>query len=363
MKNIAVTLTTINMPLVLSNLIEQMEAFPHDGLKIDFIVAGDRKTPLEAKEYLAKLKSRYPKSEFIYLGLDDQEKRFSRHQNLWNHIPINSFARRNYADLLAYTEGYDTIIRIDDDNFPCEGVDFFGGHSGVGNISERTVVKSANGWFNVCETLEEENGVNFYPRGFPFTERWNKPEVTTTREVSRLVINAGLWLGDPDVDAITRLCRPVNATRFKSEMYGDSFTLAKGTWCPINTQNTAFAREVIPAAFVSPFAGRYDDILSGYFLRKLVDHMGDSVSFGQPLLNQIRNAHDLWMDLDKERIGGSTIHKTSEILRDIELTGKDYKSSFEELTRKFREANANEVGYYTKILDGMEIWSEVIRSL
>ena len=39
-----------------------------------------------------------------------------------------------------------------------------------------------------------------------------EPVIRTAAAPSRAVVNAGLWLDDPDVDAITRLCNDIVAT-------------------------------------------------------------------------------------------------------------------------------------------------------
>ena len=116
-----------------------------------------------------------------------------------------------------------------------------------------------------------EEDIPFYPRGFPYSKRWSSDEISTNSSKVKVVLNAGLWLGDPDIDAITRLCKPINAIKYK-KTYGDTFALENGTWCPINTQNTSYSRDIIPASFVPPNVGRYDDIWSGYLLRKITDH-------------------------------------------------------------------------------------------
>ena len=36
-------------------------------------------------------------------------------------------------------------------------------------------------------------------------------------------VNGGLWVGDPDVDAITRLHRPIEAISFDSNKFGQNF--------------------------------------------------------------------------------------------------------------------------------------------
>src|SRR6266511_3292780 len=75
-----------------------------------------------------------------------------------------------------------------------------------------------------------------FPRGFPLGKRWQDERWTFTEAVRRPVVNAGLWTGDPDIDALTRIYFPVEASLPLSHDY---VTLAHGCWCPINTQNTA----------------------------------------------------------------------------------------------------------------------------
>jgi hypothetical protein len=41
-----------------------------------------------------------------------------------------------------------------------------------------------------------------------------EPVIRTSFSPVRAVVNAGLWLDDPDVDAITRLCNDIVATEF-----------------------------------------------------------------------------------------------------------------------------------------------------
>ena len=221
-----------------------------------------------------------------------------------------------------------------------------------------TEVAAAAGWFNICAVLKEKDGVPFYPRGFPYEQRWRPAEITSANAAVRVAVNAGLWLGDPDVDATTRLCRAVDAVAFDAAPYGESFALAPGTWSPINTQNTAFARETIPAAFVSPFAGRFDDILSGYFLRRIIDHLGWSVTYGVPLLNQVRNAHNLWKDFDMERPGNETCSRLTQLLRDTTPKGADFADCFASLVGQAKREIDFAESYYRPILEGMEIWAE-----
>jgi hypothetical protein len=356
MKKIAITITTINIP----NVVEKMLSLKYDESKyiVDYIIAGDKKTPNDIYTFLNSLNGKTA-SKIIYLDIDKQRERFAHYIELWKHIPENSFARRNYADLYAYEENYDIIIRLDDDNFPCTD-SFINEHAIVGDFIEIQTISSSNGWYNICELLDEENGIPFYPRGFPYDIRWNENSVESVSKKVKVGVNAGLWLGDPDVDAITRLCKPVNAINYNKK-FGSIFALDKGTWCPINTQNTAFSKFVIPASFISPFAGRYDDIFSCYFLRVIMDHLGDYVSYGDPLVSQIRNYHNLWNDLELEMIGNNSCPEICNLLRDIQFKGSSYSECFTELINFLSKNIKNNKQYFDRLLEGMSIWNQILK--
>lgn len=355
MSRIAVTMTTIHEPKLLDGFVELQKK--SNTSNVDYIVIGDLKTPSGVSAYINSLNGKSD-AKFRYLDVAEQEKQFSQHKDLWKHIPVNSFARRNYGDLLAYREGYDINIRIDDDNFPIDA-SFFTEHAIAGTERELPVISSDIGWFNICEPLVEKNGTAFYPRGYSYEDRWRAAKTSIEKKKVKVAVNAGLWLGDPDVDALTRLVRMIDATSFDQNKFGPTFALASGTWSPINTQNTAFARATIPAAFVSPHAQRYDDIMSGYFLRRICDHLGEAVTYGLPLLNQIRNVHNIWHDLDKERIGGETAGTVCAQLKDIKLTGTTYAACYGELIAAARKVITVAPQFYGPIMDGMEIWAEV----
>ncbi len=355
-KKIAVTITTINIPYVIEELILNHERYGNQNI-VDYIVIGDVKSHPDTKNYIKSIQKE-AQSNIIYFGIEEQEREFSKYKDLWNHIPLNSFSRRNFADLYAYKNQYDLIIRIDDDNFPIKQ-DFFGPHSVVGDGINIPQIESSSGWFNVCESLIERDGISFYPRGYPYNMRWIKQQSTFKAGKGVLKINAGLWLGDPDVDAITRLCRKVDAIDYKLEEFGETFVLAKHTWSPINTQNTAFNIDLVPAAFVSPYSGRYDDIFSGYFLRKIMDHMGDLVGYGLPLVTQVRNEHNLWQDLEKEMHGNLTAHLLCDFLKGLKLEKNSYPECMLEIVSLSRTYLTKLDDRFEKILDGMEIWARI----
>ncbi len=358
MKKIAVTLTTINMPYVVSDLLKVIKKTKKNNLIIDIIIAGDRKTPKGIYKYLNSIRSK-TKSNIVYLDLELQKKYFKKFKNLWSHIPLNTFARRNFADLYAYQKKYDVITRIDDDNYPI-GQNFFDYHSKVNDTIESKVIKSSNGWYNVCELLTDKNNLKFYPRGFPYDYRWKPSKITSSKNKKKIDLLAGLWFGDPDIDAITRINRPIDVNKFNHK-FGKIFFLNKNTNCAVNTQNTSYSRELAPAFFVSPFAGRYDDIFSNYFLRRIMDHLNKNVAFGYPIVMQKRNVHNLWNDLDKELIGNIYCERVIEKLYKIKFRSNNVLGCGYELVDYMMKNINFEKEHFRKILTGLKIWLDTIK--
>jgi hypothetical protein len=352
--DVFITLTTIRVPQVIESYIRNGLDFGHRDVAL--LVVGDRKTPAEAAEYCRRTAATYGVT-VRYLDLDFQRDYLRRFPALERHLPFDSFARRNVGDLLAYEEGARVVIRVDDDNAPL-AEDFIGQHAAHGEES-RVVLASEDGWFNICRELVERDNIPFYPRGYPYSRRWKDGRITRTERRLPTALNAGLWLGDPDVDAITRLTKPIDAVDYRGT-YGRQFVLDRGTWSPIDTQNTSYLRRLLPASFVSPHVGRYDDIWSGYLLRAIMDHLGDFVSFGRPLLRQDRNPHNLWRDLDAEMNGNLHTDHLVAALREIRLTKTDYAGCYQELGEKLRDRLTENRAVFLKLIDGMFAWVEAI---
>ncbi len=361
----AIVTTTIYVPHALEKYAQNARFYGHNDLF--FVVVGDRKTPPETRAFCEGLSRYYPSQ---YLGLEEQKRYLDRFPALWNHLPFDSIQRRNIALLKAWEEGADVIITIDDDNLMLNQ-DFVGLHSVVGQSPELPSIESTSGWFNVCSVLEEASGTPFYHRGFPRGERWREAEAfhcfSPTRR--RVAVNAGLWVDDPDIDAMTRLDHPI-VVRGVRPSTPPTFALQPGTWSPFNSQNTALARDVIPAYFLSPCVGRYDDIWPSYLVTRIANHLGDVIAYGQPLLRQKRNVHDLWKDLDSERVGMLLTDEFCSILRDIPLHGTTYRQCYTELASilpKVWEPAKNWTESMRKsregLLAGMVIWSEVFDHL
>lgn len=143
--------------------------------------------------------------------------------------------------------------------------------------------------------------------------------------------------------------------------------LAAGTWAPFNSQNTALWRDVIPAYFLSPDVGRYDDIWASYVVKRIADHLGDLIAFGHPLVRQERNLRDIWHDLALEQTGMALTDQFCAWLRAIRLSGTSYRDCYTELwaslTATVAEARLAEDGHrlaLQRFCEGMRVWIEAM---
>lgn len=354
----ALVTTTINLPTALDDYLANFSNNGHGADEIFVTVVGDRKTPGEVGDYCRTI-SRNHGFVVDYLDLELQKRFLAKvSPELGEYLPFDSIQRRNIGLLWAYEKGSEVIITIDDDNLVAGG-DYLLEHSVVGTSVKLPAMQSPSGWLNVCSGLSEACGQEFYHRGYPPLQRWTHPSIVTTVKEVNVAVNAGLWSGDPDVDAIARLHRPLNVTGFAPGA-PRRFTLDRETWSPFNSQNTSLARRVVPAYFLSPCVGRYDDIWASYIIMKIADHLGDSVSFGAPLVNQKRNVHNLWRDLDNERAGWQLTDSFVSALRAARIHGSGYRqcarSVLTELQNAFARAEMERREYLYEFVRGYELW-------
>jgi hypothetical protein len=110
----------------------------------------------------------------------------------------------------------------------------------------------------------------------------------------KVLVQADLWDGDPDIDSMARLtikpCVKFNVTK----PYCSNVT------SPFNSQNTFIAREIIPYYTVLPHVGRMDDIWASYMIQ---EKFPNSVVYNKASVYQDRNKQDLITNLEKEIIG------------------------------------------------------------
>lgn len=325
-KTVLVT-TTIRIPVFLRDV--ATNARHHEHTDFSCLVIGDTKTPAETAAFCEQV-TRECGIQVTYLSLDDQRAALAEYPELWDLIPLNSGSRKQIGNFLAYLQGCETLIMLDDDNFLTAG-DFVGFYQRVGQSVVMDLFEASSGWYNIYESLVEARGLPLYPRGFPWSFRVpSQGPVHRRRAAARIAVINGLVLEDPDVDAIARLFAPIEVVGLRPE-FEPQFGLMPGTWAPFNNQNTALAREIVPVFFTPPSTGRNADIWTSYVICRLTEHAGQVIAFGQPLVRQIRNPHNLWKDLEDERLNNRATDSFVQLLREVPLTERTYAGALEEL--------------------------------
>ena len=203
--------------------------------------------------------------------------------------PTRSYARKNIGYLLAWRDGADILIETDDDNFPLP--QFW-----TARVRRQDVpcVHDA-GWVNVYRYF---TAAPVWPRGFSLADVNSSPLFEgLVRHEEDCPIQQGLADDNPDVDAIYRLVMPL-PVRFRTDR---RLALAKGCWCPFNSQNTTWWREVAPLLYLPASCSfRMTDIWRSFVAQRIVQENGWSILFHEPTVRQDRNQHDLLRDFADE---------------------------------------------------------------
>lgn len=242
----------------------------------NLIVVGDVKTP----EYILQ--------RGTFISWEEQKSKYS---DLCDIMGPNSVDRgRNIGFIEAYIQGADIIATIDDDNIPLCGW----GESVVGKEINVTTFESSE---QVFDPMSATNAPHLWHRGFPLDAISSRPTAYTIGEKKIIpLVQANLWLGDPDIDAICRLIYRPNLAKLET-----NFSLfTTNCFSPFNTQNTIIDRSVIKDYISIPFIGRMDDIWGAYLFE--AKHPG-TVVYGRPTVKQVRSPHDIINDMKLEWIG------------------------------------------------------------
>ena len=343
--------------------------------QVAFYIIDDLATPPECRK-----KVEYYRAQglpWYYFGQKEQAAFLKPFSELAAQIPWKSDNRRNIGFLKAYADRCETIIAIDDDNYPKAQWPFLAGHAVTGaQVTLPTAVGHEN-WFNLCSMMDVNlpvlgGGQTVYPRGFPYRKRDLRCAQTSDASSSgKVAINVGLWSGDPDVDAATRLVTRCEAR----ENFTTSYLLAPGTLMPINTQNTALIRDAIPAYYYvkmgHPVGGmkldRFGDIFSGYFVQKCVQAAGHRIRIGSPVVDHRRSPHNLYKDMWNELAGMVVIDDMLSLLETPLSAAPDYTSATLELAERLERWSADQSGflwdsalkdYFSNVAANMRLWTQ-----
>ena len=211
MIKVSLVTTTINYPKLLLEYAKDFSKYnKKENIELIIIIAGDKKTPVKTKQLAESITKKY-KINCEYLDEIEQNKFLKNFKNLKNFLPWNSVQRRNLAILKSLQEKCDLVVTIDDDNF-LKTKNFIQSHLFNIKKTRGTIVNSSSNWFNICQFLNENSNNNFFHRGFPISKKRLKNNFQLSKKKNfRIAANAGLWLNDPDVDAITRLSQKIKS--------------------------------------------------------------------------------------------------------------------------------------------------------
>ncbi len=246
-------------------------------------IVGDQKTPHDL----------YQNENWTYLNPEYQEKRYPKLSKMlgWNNIQ-----RRNIGFVEAVKDGAEIIATIDDDNIPYNN---WGENLSIGKEITCHSYTNEKGLFDpLCLT----NISKYWHRGYPLSLVETRKENQSKLKSIKVSVQADLWNGKPDVDAVSRL------------MYGykDENILAFSPYSSPKTifssQNAFLERAIMPHYAVLPFCGRMDDIWGCIVLQ---NRTKCEVLFYSPSTFHDRNHHNAINDLKEEIIG---YDKTMKIL-------------------------------------------------
>jgi hypothetical protein len=298
----ALIMTVIEIPRVLS-------LFRAHDPDIMFFVAGDLKTPPEAKEFCEQL------GNCVYLSPEAHKQ--------WKHVEhigFNSDSLRNCALLAAMRWGADLIVSTDADMIPLESRFWFDVVSPFQNPYNGFKLGAAGYWFS-------HGNLTIPPareRGIPF----DHPVIAQPGYVvgAQIGVVQGIILGVPDTDA-------ANAIVSKTMVLGVTDVLRNGfvtdqqCKCVFNSQLTAFRAELAPAFAQFYFAQkRNTDIMASMLMRRIMREKQWYTYYGPPMCFHARQPRPLFNDLKAEMYGLEKINEYADYLnraplpKDISVT-------------------------------------------
>lgn len=255
-----------------------------------FVMVGDKKTPDDAYHALAAINR-----QFVYFSCVAQE---TMYPEVSEAIGWNCIQRRNLGLLYALECGAEIIATVDDDNIP---YDDWGQRIYVGNM-----LTCPQYWQNdqgnlprVFDPLSATSHPELWHRGYPLECRETRHRIDCVEGCSKILVQANLWDGDPDIDAVARIA---NGPLVSFDRRGPFVSV---DLCPFNSQNTFLHRSVVPHYMVLPHVGRVDDIWGAYLMQAILLREGKShfVAFDDATVRQDRNKQNLVRNLEKEIFG------------------------------------------------------------
>jgi hypothetical protein len=288
MPNKAIIITTINPPSKAVIAFSKLSDFT-------LYIAGDNKGP-----------KTWDLKEAVFLPMAEQQSQFPKFAKL---VAENHYARKNVAYAKAIQDGVERIYESDDDNIP---YDFFPQFKEEKFKVQEITAETA---FNIYSLFTHKN---IWPRGLPLN-KVKQPHTSIKDTEVQPLIQQSLADSDPDVDAIYRLVIGDLVTFDKDKV----FSLAKGTYCPFNSQNTYWHKKMFPVLYLpSTVESRVTDIWRGYIAQRILWEAGSELVFSSASVYQDRNVHNYMKDFMQELELYTRTEDLLQTLNDLALQGE-----------------------------------------
>jgi hypothetical protein len=225
------------------------------------------------------------------------------------------------AYLMAYHCGFEHIYTLDDDTIPFHK-DFFDVHE---EKLDQTYGLRYQGF------IVNPLGRPYFSRGFPYHYRTGYREITSFMDKdAEVIFNMGLWHGVPDVNT-NDYEKPWDAYRCP-----DGITQS---FMPLCSMNICFKSDIVPAYMQIPL-DRYDDIMSGYILQKIIQRTKKYIAFGHPNVMHLRYPRDMDWDVHLQTMTLPIIEMLPEVLNSMVIPedADDYASKYRYIAEALPEA-------------------------
>lgn len=262
-------------------------------------------------------------------------------------IPYGSDCIRSFGYYRAWKDGAKYIITLDDDCHRTEEHEgtksFVDSH--VANLYRTSSKYAFPPWTATIDGLK--------PRGVPFKD--------TMRSLDTK-ISHGLWLENPDLDAVTHL----SAKHFEGH-WEDGYTpifqyIPRGNYYPMCGMNLAWKAEITPIMYfllmgqpLWPY-DRFGDIWCGIISKKILDHLDMDVWSGDPVVVH-KKASDPMVNLDKEYPGYVINEILWKYIDALKLKKHTFKTCYLEVADHLGALRRGE--YWSKLCKAMHIWTEL----
>ncbi len=230
-------------------------------------------------------------------------------------FPWKSAAVRSYGFYKAWQNKADVIISLDDDCYP-DTPDFI--HQHLQNLE----TKLPTDWCPTYPFREE-----LFTRGFPYL---NRAKIQTA-------LSHGLWSEVPDFDGITQL---MSNGKTYPQLPPILHIIPPGMFFPMSGMNLAFRAEITPLMYqlVMGFKkngqsygyDRFDDIWSGIFAKKVLDHLNFGAVSGSPFVRHAR-ASNVFTNIKKEATGIEKNEVLWQAVAKVKLKSKTVVGAYKEL--------------------------------